>query len=356
MADPEQIYQEVLKEEQGKGVSPPVAEGRAKAARSRAETGSPHPKEAKWWPGAQPHLEGEAAPAEAAEPAAEVAEPEPAAEVAESEPAEEPAPEPEPAAEPEPPAATEEKQVAEAVPEQVAAPKPEPEAEPAAPAAAEAPAAAPAEQPAAAAQPVQTTGVLHGTTTGTRLRPEDVVTTESQFEGQKAMYERRKLIDELVASGVPAVTAADTGRPRSPWLALLYLIIPLVVIIYLAGQDGASTEAEAGGSETAQGEDGGGGASGADIVAENIAWSTDTLELKAGEPNELEIENADTVVHNLSIYPDEEAASAKQDALFSGSDIDGGETATYEIEGLEKGKFTFICDYHANMVGEVTVG
>ena len=77
MVDPEQLYQEVLQEEQQKGSSAPVAEGRAKAARARAEAGSPHPKEPKWWPGAQPHLEGgdepaaDEAPAE--EPAAEPA-------------------------------------------------------------------------------------------------------------------------------------------------------------------------------------------------------------------------------------------------------------------------------------------
>src|SRR5918992_1205929 len=71
--DPEQAYQEVLQEEQAKGVSPAVAEGRAKAARVRAEKGSPNPKEAKWWPGAQPHLEGDGAAAEGAEAAAEEA-------------------------------------------------------------------------------------------------------------------------------------------------------------------------------------------------------------------------------------------------------------------------------------------
>ena len=61
LADPEEIYQEVLAEEQGKGSSAPVAEGRAKAARQRAIEGSPHPKEAKWWPGSQPHFEGNGA-------------------------------------------------------------------------------------------------------------------------------------------------------------------------------------------------------------------------------------------------------------------------------------------------------
>ncbi|MGH2748274.1 MAG: hypothetical protein ACRDKB_10160, partial [Actinomycetota bacterium] len=107
--DPEAIYQEVLKEEQSKGSSAPVAEGRAKAARSRAEAGSPHPKDAKWWPGAQPHLEdGGAAPEEAAEEAA--APEEPAA--------------PEEAAVPEPEAAPEEAPAAEAAPAPAPAPAP----------------------------------------------------------------------------------------------------------------------------------------------------------------------------------------------------------------------------------------
>ncbi|MDQ3646423.1 MAG: hypothetical protein M3345_05740, partial [Actinomycetota bacterium] len=78
MADPEQIYTEVLAAEQKKGSVAPVAEGRAKAARARAEHGSPHPTEPKWWPGAQPAFEGGngAAPAEAPaeQPAEEPAE------------------------------------------------------------------------------------------------------------------------------------------------------------------------------------------------------------------------------------------------------------------------------------------
>src|SRR5918995_2594877 len=132
--DPEQAYQEVLQEEQAKGVSPAVAEGRAKAARVRAEKGSPHPKEAKWWPGAQPHLEGDGAAGEEAEaPAEEAPAEEPAAETPADQPAAE-APAEQPAAE-----APAEQPAAEAPAEQPAAEAP-----------AEQPAAeAPAEQPAA---------------------------------------------------------------------------------------------------------------------------------------------------------------------------------------------------------------
>jgi plastocyanin len=348
--DPEQIYEEVLKEEQAKGVSGPVAEGRAKSARARAEAGSPHPKEPKWWPGAQPHLEGgdgEAAEAEEEAPAAE----EPLAEelAAEEPAAEEPAAE-EPAVE-EPAAPAEEEQAAPPAPEPAAAPEPAPaqpaaEAQPAAVAAAAPAATAPAE----AARPA---GVTHGTKTGTRLRPEDEVTTDAQFEGQQAMYERRKLIDELVSTGVPAVAAQETGRSRTPWLAVLYLIIPLVVIAYLAGQESSEgTEAPPPPPETS--EDGGGGGAAA-LVASGTEWDTDTLTVPAGEPAEVEVTNDDPVVHNMSIYQDDEAALAKQDPLFLGEDVEGGASVTYQIEPpLDPGTYTFICDYHTNMIGDIT--
>ena len=354
MADPEQIYQEVLSEEQGKGVTPAVAEARAKSARARAEHGSPHPKEPKWWPGAQPHFEGGGgdAPAEEEEAPAE----EPPAEEAT---ADVQAPEVEqdaPAASPEP--ATEEP----VAPAAAGAPAPAPQAVPQEPAAAQ-PAAAAAQPAAAATQTVipQTTGVSHGTTTGTRLRPEDEVATEAQFEGQKAMYERRKLIDDLVASGVPQVTAYDTDRPRSPALAILYLLIPLLAIFLIATNDNGSeatadsgTETtETGGGEEGQGEGGGGDSS--TLVAANIEWDTDTLTFKAGEPAQLTLDNEDSTVHNMSIYKDQTAAESQSDPLFKGEDVDPGASADYEIDPLDKGTYTFICDYHINMIGEVEV-
>ena len=47
------------------------------------------------------------------------------------------------------------------------------------------------------------------------------------------MYERRKLIDDLVSTGVPAVAATETERPRSPFAVILYLIVPLLAIAFL---------------------------------------------------------------------------------------------------------------------------
>lgn len=320
--DPEQIYQEVLQEEQGKGSVTAVAEGRAKAARQRANHGSPHPKEAKWWPGSQPRWEGgEAAPAAEPEAAEEVAE-----EPVEETPAEAPAAEaPAPAAET--PAAE--------------APAP---AEPAP----VAPAAEAAPQPVAAATAAPT-GVTHGTPSGNRLRPEDGVATQAQFDAQQAHYERRKLIDELVNSGVPAVAAQGSGRPAAPFLAILYILIPILAIfVLLANDDGGGEAAEHGGEPAAEAPAEGDGLT---VSAANIVFDTDTITVTAGEEAVIDFVNEDSVEHNISVYPDQEAGVAKADALFTGEIIQGGQETTYNVPAQEAGEYFFQCDVHPNMNG-----
>jgi plastocyanin len=320
VADPEEIYQEVLKEEQAKGSSAPVAEGRAKAARARAEEGSPHPKEPKWWPGAQPHLEG----GDGAAPAEEAAE-EPAAE--------EPA-----AAEPAP-----------AAPEPVA--EPAPAATPPAPTPAEAPAAEAA--PAAAATATATslppeqrpTGVTHGVPTGNRLRPEDEVQTEAQFEAQQAVYQRRKLIDEVVSSGGPV--PVETGPRSGQWaLFLVYLAVVVGAIFVVAGQKDTVAPGPA---EPAEPPGGGGVA----VTAQNVSFDTETIALPADKPATIEFTNEDasSVSHNISIYEDESA----EKALFTGDVVPGGQSITYEIPALKKGTYYFHCDIHPGMSGDVKV-
>ncbi len=344
MADPEEIYAEVLAEEQGMGVSSAVAEGRAKAARARAEHGSPHPKEPKWWPGAQPHLEGDgAAPAEAeAEPAEEPAAEEPAAEEpAAEEPAEaaeapaatateEAATEQQPAeapTAPEAPAATEDQQAPQEPQEQAAPPQ-----EPVQPAAA---------APQVAAAQTRPSGVTHGTATGTRVRPEDSVTTEAQYTGQQAVYDRRKLIDELIATGVPAGAATDAGERRSPMLFFLYLLIPLMAIgIVLSLDEGGGTAAPA--------EDGHGGGGGLTISASNVQFDTNELTFPADEATTLTFNNEDSVEHNFSIYETEDAEAD----IFVGRNIGAGASTDYEIPATPAGEYFFRCDLHPTaMVG-----
>lgn len=342
--DPEQVFQEVLQEEQQKGSHPSVAEARAKAARARAEHGSPHPKEPRWWPGAQPHLEGgEAAPAEAA-----AAEPEP-------EPEPEPAPVEEPAVEAPAAAAPAEPPAPVAAPTEVAVDpasqqtteQPPPAPVPAQPAAA----VAAAPEPVSATQPAGTlpTGVTHGTTGGTRLRPEDEVATESQFEGQQAMYERRKLIDELVATGVPSVAAAGTGRSRAPWLALFYLIIPIVVVVLLVNNNNTSTAAQAPAGSASQSAPAGGG--GLSITAHNVAFDTSDLTVPAAG-GKLTFVNQDSTTHNFAVFKDKSA----KDQLYKSPDVGSNQTVDLTLPKLDKGTYYFECQYHpTSMNGTLTV-
>jgi plastocyanin len=343
--DPEQIYAEVLSEEQQKGSAPAVAEGRAKAARARAEAGSPTPKEAKWWPGAQPHFEGGEAPAVADETVE----------------AEAPEPVEAPAAEAPVEAAPAEPPPAEAAPAPVAAPAEAPAAEQ--PAAASAPqtappptpvdatapvpvAAAAAPTPAAAAAPLPS-GVSAGTTTGTRLRPEDESATEAQFAGQQAMYERRKLIDELVSTGVPVVTASGSGRSRGgAFLALMYLLIPIAAIAILAAVNkGGATPS--GGSPSASAP----APSGPSLTAENVQFTTSTLSFPADKPVTLHFDNKDSTAHNVAIL---DKKGGKE--LFKGSVITGPTTTDYKVSPLKAGTYYFQCDIHPDsMNGTLTV-
>jgi plastocyanin len=341
--DPEAIYKEVLQEEQQKGSSPPVAEGRAKAARQRAHEGSPHPKEPKWWPGAQPQFEGGngAAPAEAEE--AENTE-----ESAEEQPAADAQPEAEPEAPAEGPAAEEPGAQAPAEQPAAQAPAEQPAAQaPAEQPAAQAPAAATATAEAPGPQP--TVGVKPGLPSGNRLRPEDAVSTEAQFDGQRAMEQRRKLIDELVATGVPSVTAAQAGRERSPWVSILFLVVPLVAILFIV-----SNSDELGGGTTAEAESGGGGAPEGTIVAEQSAFNTDTIELKADGPAEIPFENLDSFDHNIAIYENESDAAEEANAIFDGEYI-SGTTITYEFDAPPAGEYPFQCDLHPETMAGTTV-
>ncbi|MGH2808829.1 MAG: cupredoxin domain-containing protein, partial [Actinomycetota bacterium] len=215
--------------------------------------------------------------------------------------------------------------------------------------------AAPAQAPAATATQLapeaRPPGVTHGTASGNRLRPEDAVGTETQFDAQQAVYRRRKMIDELVATGVPTVTAVESNRARSssPLALLIYIVIFALAVGFLVGNKDSLAGGEEGGGETTTEEPGGGGG-GNTIAASDVQFDTDTLEFTAGEESELEFVNEDSVPHNFSIYQEEGGEN-----LFEGEVISGGASTTYTIPSLEAGTLYFQCDLHPSMNGEVTV-
>ena len=163
----------------------------------------------------------------------------------------------------------------------------------------------------------------------------------------------------IMAANVLAACAYFALRPRLQRASVIELMVvalyPIVVGIALA-QSGILAEEEhaehAAGTEQQSAP---APAPADELVAQNIEWNTDTLTATAGEPIEIPLENEDPTVHNMSIYEDEEAAQSQSDPLFKGEDVAGGESTTYEIDPLKKGTYTFICDYHINMIGDFEV-
>jgi plastocyanin len=166
---------------------------------------------------------------------------------------------------------------------------------------------------------------------------------------------RRKLIDELVQTGVPAVAASEAGLHRRPWSASLYVIIPLVALGVLVGLRGTDTSENSSpdGGRPVDAATQGAGNNELVVTAENISFDTDSLTLNAGSPTLIHFENRDapSVQHNLAIYED----SGAQDPIFQGDIIAGGTEAVYEFTAPTKGEYFFRCDVHPSMNGTVVV-
>ncbi len=135
---------------------------------------------------------------------------------------------------------------------------------------------------------------------------------------------------------------------------VLYPIVIGIVIALLNIGTGEATEEHA-----PQGHNQGGGAvtAGGSVAAEALAFSTDSIELTAGEEAEITLDNADSAPHNIFVYPTEGDADALADdaALFTGDDVAPGDQATYAIPALDKGEFPFLCRIHPSMRGVITV-
>ena len=84
------------------------------------------------------------------------------------------------------------------------------------------------------------------------------------------------------------------------------------------------------------------------IVAENLAFDSERLEVQAGSGFGLLFENREGAPHNVRIY-DEGAA----DPLFVGEVFSGPAIRLYDVPALPAGIHLYRCDVHPAMAGEV---
>jgi plastocyanin len=106
--------------------------------------------------------------------------------------------------------------------------------------------------------------------------------------------------------------------------------------------------AACGGDDTnSDGADTGGGAGGAaessTLTAENFSFSPTSLSIASG--GSVDYTNKDDTEHNFSI-----------DDADIDQDVEGGESATVDLSGLDAGSYDFYCKYHKDsMTGTLEV-
>ena len=170
--------------------------------------------------------------------------------------------------------------------------------------------------------------------------------------------EAATVIAIAMATNVLGVCAYMALRPKvstsMTFELMAILIYPLLIGVVIANTgfgeeehaaaegEGAHTEAPAAGTGTT-------------VVALNTAFDVSELELKANAENTITFDNQDDGVdHNISIYQDQEAGLAFENAIYEGDIVTGPDTAEYTFEGPEPGDYYFQCDVHPNMNGTAT--
>lgn len=104
------------------------------------------------------------------------------------------------------------------------------------------------------------------------------------------------------------------------------------------------------------------------IEAQSIAFSTDRLEVKAGQPVKLSFVNNDVVLHDFSVHEigvtDVHAEDAGHHDMGHEEHMpvlhvtaDAGETGVLTFTPTEPGEYEFVCTVpgHSNMVGTLVV-
>ena len=83
------------------------------------------------------------------------------------------------------------------------------------------------------------------------------------------------------------------------------------------------------------------------LVALDVEFDRETLDVPAGVPFVLVFENRDSMPHNVSIYAD----AALQQRRFEGVLFGGPAPRWYPVPALQAGTYVFVCDLHPNMRG-----
>jgi len=87
-----------------------------------------------------------------------------------------------------------------------------------------------------------------------------------------------------------------------------------------------------------------------ELAAQNIAFTTTSLQAPANTPFTIHFKNQDA-----SVPHDVEIKDASGAVAFKGDIITGPSEASYNVPALAAGTYTFVCTVHPNMTGTLTV-
>ena len=170
--------------------------------------------------------------------------------------------------------------------------------------------------------------VMYGVATGYYKRVRTIA--DAMAGGSQAVSPEQ--FDEVLRSSKPLVIAG-VG------LAGLGFILYLMVVKPSLGMSPSSEPADTGDA--------------IEIVAEGLAFNTDTLEASADQPIVIAFDNRDVgTPHNISIYADQVADVV----YFVGETFPGPAVRLYEVGPIGQGSVFFRCDVHPDsMTGTLVV-
>jgi plastocyanin len=169
-------------------------------------------------------------------------------------------------------------------------------------------------------------------------------------------HEAATIIAIAVAANILAGCAFVALRPQASAATLIELvavvIYPLIIGVAVAALNiGEEPAAAASSAETQTTET---SAAANTIVAANVAFESDSLELK-GPTASFTFDNQDTLEHNFAIYKNEDDGQSLSSPLYTSEKVAGGASTTFDIDLPKPGKYYFQCDIHPSMNGDLTV-
>jgi plastocyanin len=82
------------------------------------------------------------------------------------------------------------------------------------------------------------------------------------------------------------------------------------------------------------------------LTAENYAFDTDCLAVRAGEAFTIRLDNRDNDRHNVAILP----SHTSTETLFQGDIVPGPKSTVYAVPNLKAGTYHFHCEIHPNLM------